>query len=51
MLCKTRTLVSILRNFQQYIAKGIIFDFNGRLKYDMQNSTKLVLFHPVLCIF
>ena len=51
MLCKTRTLVSSWRNFQQYTAKGIIFDFDGCLKYDMQNSTKLVLFHNVLCIF
>ena len=51
MLCKTRTLVSIWHIFQQYTAKGIIFDFDGRLKYDMQNSTYLVLFHSVLCIF
>ena len=50
MLCKTRTLVSKYGNFKQYTTVGIIFDFDGRLKYDMQNSTKLVLFHSVLCI-
>ena len=50
MLCKTRTLVSIYGNFQQYTAKGIIFDFDGHLEYDMPNSADLVLFHSVLCI-
>ena len=40
MLCKTCTLVSIFGNFQQYTAKRIIFDFDGSLKYDVQNSTK-----------
>ena len=51
MLCKTRTLVSIYGNFQQYTAEGIIFDFDDQLKYDMQNSTKLVLFQSMLYIY
>ena len=50
MHCKTRTLVSIWLNIQQYSAVEIIFDFDDQLQYDMQNSTNLVLFNSVLCI-
>ena len=37
----------VIAQFQQHTAVGIMFDFDDHLKYDMQNSTNLVLFHRV----
>ena len=50
MLCKTRTLVCSYSNLSS-IPQGIIFDFDEQLKYDVQNSTKIVLFQSMLYIY